>query len=111
MMRKRDLEHTHNSLVLVFLRKLEYYQGIMLLTTNRVRDFDNAIQSRIPLALGYDPLGVDTRRRLWDSFLKNVIAAVGDAVYSTEELGGLAKNNLNGRPGLEINTVLPVLFK
>ena len=50
-LRKRDTDHTHNSLVSVFLRKLEYYQGIMLLTTNRVRDFDDAIQSRIHLAL------------------------------------------------------------
>jgi hypothetical protein len=63
-LRKRDLEHTHNSLVLVFLRKLEYYQGIMLLTTNRVRDFDDAIQSRIHLMIRYDPLGVNTRTRL-----------------------------------------------
>jgi SpoVK/Ycf46/Vps4 family AAA+-type ATPase len=42
-LRKRDVDYTHNSLVSVFLRKLEYYQGIMLLTTNRVRDFDDAI--------------------------------------------------------------------
>jgi hypothetical protein len=55
-LRKRDTDHTHNSLVSVFLRKLEYYQGIMLLTTNRVRDFDDAIQSRIHLALRYGPL-------------------------------------------------------
>jgi hypothetical protein len=37
---KRDTDHAHNSLISVFLRKLEYCQGVMLLTTNRVRDFD-----------------------------------------------------------------------
>jgi hypothetical protein len=42
-LRRRDKDHTHNSLVLMFLRKLEYYQGIMLLTTNRVRGFDDTI--------------------------------------------------------------------
>jgi hypothetical protein len=34
-----------NSLVSVFLRSLEYYKGIFFLTTNRVRDFDEAAGS------------------------------------------------------------------
>jgi hypothetical protein len=96
-LRKRDLEHGHNSLVSVFLRKLEYYQGIMLLTTNRVSDFDDAIQSRIHLGLKYETLGVDTRRRIWDSFLKKAIAAEVNTVYNTEELDDLEKHELNGR--------------
>lgn len=36
-----------NSVVSVFLRKLEYYDAIMFLTTNRVAQFDEAILSRI----------------------------------------------------------------
>lgn len=96
-LRKRDLEHDHNSLVSVFLRKLEYYQGTMLLTTNRVRDFDDAIQSRIHLALRYNALGIDTRRGIWDDFLKEATTAEGDADYSTEELEHLARHVLNGR--------------
>ena len=32
-----------NSLVSVFLRNLEYYRGILFLTTNRVGDFDKAV--------------------------------------------------------------------
>jgi len=96
-LRKRDTDHTHNSLVSVFLRKLEYYQGIMLLTTNRVRDFDDAIQSRIHLALRYSPLGVDTRRGIWDTFLQNANTAEGKADYSDEDLNNLAKHDLNDR--------------
>jgi SpoVK/Ycf46/Vps4 family AAA+-type ATPase len=40
-------DRLYNSLVLVFLRKLEYYEGIMFLTTNRLKDFDEAILSRL----------------------------------------------------------------
>ena len=96
-LRKRDMDHTHNSLVSVFLRKLEYYQGIMLLTTNQVRDFDDAIQSRIHLALRYGPLGVDTRRGIWDTFLQSAITAKGRAEYTNEDLDNLARHDLNGR--------------
>ena len=69
----------------------------MLLTTNRVRDFDDAIRSRVHLALRYDPLGVDTRRGLWNSFLETTVTTGGVAVYSAEELDDLAKHTLNGR--------------
>ena len=45
-----------NMLVTVFLRQLEYFQGVMLLTTNRVTTFDDAVQSRIHLGIKYDVL-------------------------------------------------------
>jgi hypothetical protein len=69
----------------------------MLLTTNRVRDFNDTIQSRIHLVLRYSPLGVDTRRGIWDTFLQSVITAEGKADYSDENLDDLAKHDLNGR--------------
>ncbi|KAH7374066.1 hypothetical protein BKA64DRAFT_586823 [Cadophora sp. MPI-SDFR-AT-0126] len=96
-LRKRDTDHIHNSLVSVFLRKLEYYQGIMLLTTNRVRDFDEAIQSRIHLALRYDPLGVDTRKGIWNTFLQKATTVGENADFMDENLDDLAKHDLNGR--------------
>ena len=40
-----------NALVSIFLRLLEYFQGILFLTTNRVSTFDDAFQSRIHIAL------------------------------------------------------------
>jgi len=36
-----------NAMVSVLLRVLEYYDGILILTTNRMRSFDIAVQSRI----------------------------------------------------------------
>jgi hypothetical protein len=57
-------------MISVFLRELEYYQGIIFLTTNRVKEIDDAIASRIHLPLKYKSLGLDTRRGIWKSFLK-----------------------------------------
>ncbi|KAH8899101.1 hypothetical protein GQ53DRAFT_878458 [Thozetella sp. PMI_491] len=45
-----------NGLVAVFLRVLEYYAGILFLTTNRVGDFDEAFTSRIHISLYYPEL-------------------------------------------------------
>ncbi|KAL1873039.1 hypothetical protein Daus18300_004181 [Diaporthe australafricana] len=45
-----------NALVSVFLRVLEYYNGILFLTTNRVGTIDEAFKSRIHVSLYYPPL-------------------------------------------------------
>ncbi|KAJ8132586.1 hypothetical protein O1611_g1040 [Lasiodiplodia mahajangana] len=45
-----------NALVSVFLRVLETYQGILILTTNQIALFDVAIQSRVHVAIKYTSL-------------------------------------------------------
>ncbi|KAF2852498.1 P-loop containing nucleoside triphosphate hydrolase protein [Plenodomus tracheiphilus IPT5] len=62
-----DLER--NALVLVFLRVLEYYEGILILTSNRVGTFDEAFKSRIQLSLHYDELSLGQRKKIWKNFL------------------------------------------
>ncbi|KAK4448913.1 hypothetical protein QBC34DRAFT_300198 [Podospora aff. communis PSN243] len=54
---KEDFQR--NGLVAVFLRVLEYYSGILFLTTNRVGDFDEAFASRIHISLFYPELDKD----------------------------------------------------
>lgn len=48
---KQDMKR--NALVSVFLRVLEYYNGLLFLTTNRVGTIDEAFKSRIHLSLYY----------------------------------------------------------
>jgi hypothetical protein len=60
---------THH--VSVFLRLLEYFEGIMFLTTNRVTHFDAAFKSRIHLAIKYPALSQDSQRQLWNTFITN----------------------------------------
>ncbi|KAI5917275.1 P-loop containing nucleoside triphosphate hydrolase protein [Camillea tinctor] len=51
-----------NALVSVLLRVLEYYDGILILTSNRVGTFGQAFKSRIQLALHYENLTTPQRR-------------------------------------------------
>lgn len=49
----------------VFLRVLEYYAGILFLTTNRIGDFDEAFASRIHVSLYYPPLDLKSTRKIF----------------------------------------------
>jgi hypothetical protein len=53
----------------VFRRVLEYYSGILFLTTNRVGDFDEAFTSRIHISLHYPELN---ERNILDIFQMNL---------------------------------------
>lgn len=67
---ERSLENLErNKLVSTFLRVLEYYEGIMFLTTNRVNTFDAAFESRIHISLNYKALTLDSRKQVWTNFL------------------------------------------
>ncbi|EME46782.1 hypothetical protein DOTSEDRAFT_125767 [Dothistroma septosporum NZE10] len=67
---QRDLHNLErNKLVSIFLRVLEYYEGTMFLTTNRVQTFDPAFQSRIHISLEYAELDTKARRSIWKTFL------------------------------------------
>jgi AAA+ superfamily predicted ATPase len=83
-----------NAMVAVFLRQLEYFQGIVFLTSNRVSVFDAAIKSRIHLALQYSPPAQDIRRLLWRKHLASVPA---------EELGLDIEEALNKMQGAKMN--------
>ncbi|KAJ7650899.1 P-loop containing nucleoside triphosphate hydrolase protein [Roridomyces roridus] len=93
---KRTLTDVHrNALVSVFLRLLEYYEGILFLTTNRVNTFDPAFQSRIHMALKYENLETQARKRLWKDFLSKLPG--GGALVSEEGYDVLAGYDINGR--------------
>ncbi|GKT55434.1 AAA family ATPase [Colletotrichum tofieldiae] len=111
-----DLER--NALVSVFLRVLEYYEGILILTSNRVGTFDEAFKSRIQLSLHYETLNKSQRRTIWKNFLDrlktlekegNNASALGLRKGKAKEpkaidfddiarhLGDLAEQEMNGR--------------
>ncbi|KAA8617470.1 SpoVK ATPase AAA+ class [Pyrenophora tritici-repentis] len=61
-----------NSLVSVFLRVLEYYDGVLVLTTNRVGSFDEAFRSRIHISLYYPPLDEESTSQIWKMNLRRL---------------------------------------
>lgn len=65
---KTDLRR--NAVTSVFLRSLEYYAGILFLTTNRVGGIDPAFKSRIQLSLYYPRIELDATLKLYEVFLE-----------------------------------------
>jgi hypothetical protein len=96
---RTKLDMQRNALVSVFLRVLEYYNGILILTTNRIGTFDEAFKSRVQLALHYPPLDREGRREVWRNFVQSLSEA-GENINSEEiskKLDMLARHKLNGR--------------
>lgn len=91
----QDLQR--NSLVSVFLRKLEYFEGILFLTTNRVSHFDEAILSRIHLMFKYDVLNKLERQQIWERFIQKARTFQGPARITEKDIARLASIQLNGR--------------
>ncbi|KAJ5291520.1 hypothetical protein N7478_000771 [Penicillium angulare] len=87
----------HNRLVTVILRNLEYYEGILFLTTNRAAEFDEAVLSRIHLKIKYGELPKSARREIWAFFLSKANTHQGPAIVSDAELRRLESLALNGR--------------
>jgi len=63
--KRRDDNLTMNAVVGVFLRVLEYFNGLLFLTTNRIDDIDEAIVSRCIALIRYHPPDAASRRRIW----------------------------------------------
>jgi hypothetical protein len=89
---KNDI--ARNALVSVFLRLLEYFEGILFMTTNRADNLDQAFQSRIHVSVTYPELDRASRRQIWANFLARSTQphAIGEA-----DLEELAEVELNGR--------------
>jgi len=104
-----------NAMVSVMLQLVEYFSGILFLTSNRMDSLDPAFQTRITLSLPYYNLTVDGRQKIWDNLLvksgvlptkdhrksldNEPVSAVGSSlsVQPTIDTGELAKHPLNGR--------------
>ncbi|KAF4469330.1 P-loop containing nucleoside triphosphate hydrolase [Fusarium albosuccineum] len=93
--RIKDLER--NSLVSILLRALEYFEGIMLLTTNRVETIDSAFHSRIHLSLAYPPLSPEALRTLWKNTISRASSNPNPRWLSKRFLSQLAGSQINGR--------------
>lgn len=86
--------HRDQLIRIVFLRTLEYYKGVLFLTTNRVSTLDQAFESRIHLKLHYPDLNVAARKVIWTTLLRK---SQPPAQLNIEEIAELAEHDVNGR--------------
>jgi hypothetical protein len=69
---ERDDDINRNGVVSVFLRTLEYYSGILFLTSNREGLIDEAFKSRIHIALRYQRIDRAGTRQIWTNILRRL---------------------------------------
>ena len=63
-----------------FLRKMEYFSGLLFLTTNRVGHIDEAFMSRVHVVIGYPQLDDTKRREIWQGFLDKMRVDTGGQI-------------------------------
>jgi hypothetical protein len=68
---KRGNDILQNCIVGTFLRLMEYYNGILFLTSNRPDTIDDAIISRVTLHIKYDLPTYEETVQLWDILCEN----------------------------------------
>jgi SpoVK/Ycf46/Vps4 family AAA+-type ATPase len=106
---QRSLDNLErNALVSVFLRVLEYYEGILILTSNRVGTFDEAFKSRILLSLHYENLTKGQRTKIWKNFisrLKDIDDDGKSLVSSVTELGSRKRKFQEKATGIDFDDV------
>jgi hypothetical protein len=99
--KRRDADMTANAVVGVFLRVLEYFNGLLFLTTNRIDDIDEAIVSRCIALIKFYPPDAEARRKIWkvmtEQFQLGIDANLIDALVDTfpeasgRDIKGLSK--------------------
>lgn len=99
-----------NAMVGIFLRLLEYHQGVLFLTTNRVKEFDSAFHSRISIALKYGKLTRDAREKIWSNLLAaaNISGLDPQMLSETEINGRQIKTTIRLAQGLANQQGVPV---
>lgn len=78
--KRRDDDMTMNAVVGVFLRVLEYFNGLLFLTTNRVDDIDEAIVSRCIAMIKFYPPDTEARAKIWRVMTEQFGLQVDDAL-------------------------------
>jgi hypothetical protein len=101
--RGADLERS--AIVGSFLRLLDYYRGVLFLTTNRAEVLDRAVLSRVMLTLHYPDLDRAARSAVWRAMLG---AAGLTLTAGTAE--DLAEAAVNGRQIRNLTRLARILY-
>jgi hypothetical protein len=92
--RARGDDIAQNAIVGVFLRVMEYYGGVLFLTTNRSDQVDDAIISRCIARIDYKAPGIEEQKQLW-----RILSDTAKVPLSDETIDEIVNThpNLTGR--------------
>jgi len=77
--RSRGSDINQNAIVGTFLRTLEYYTGILFMTSNMETEIDDAILSRATAHIKYEAPGAGDRMRIWQILNDQLEVGMSDA--------------------------------
>lgn len=97
---ERGDDMVQNAVVGVFLRVLEYYQGVLFLTTNRDTIVDDAVVSRCTAQVRFPIPSSGDQARIW-----RILADLSGVVISDAEVRAFAKK-FEGLSGRDVKRVL-----
>lgn len=102
---KRENNIVQNCIVGTFLRLLEYYNGVLFLTTNRPDIIDDAIMSRVTAHVIYDYPSKEEIHKIWQILSENFRFKI-----STETINELIEtyHDMSGR---DVRNLLKMLSK
>ncbi len=81
--KRRQDDMTMNAVVGVFLRVLEYFNGLLFLTTNRIDDIDEAIVSRCIALIRFHAPDAEARQRIWKVMSEQFALGLDDDLIAT----------------------------
>ncbi|MEA5097214.1 MAG: AAA family ATPase, partial [Burkholderiaceae bacterium] len=79
--RRRGNDIDHNAVVAAFLRTLEYFHGLLFMTTNRTDDVDDAISSRCIATIRYEAPKAGDAKRIWQVLSNQFQLSMSDELY------------------------------
>ncbi|GAB1313688.1 26S protease regulatory subunit [Madurella fahalii] len=99
MAERHPQDIARNELVSIFLRELEYFRGIIFLTTNLYSTIDSAFRSRVSLHLIFNSLTPEARTLIWRKFLDRLPPREPASPAAIEGLEGPDKEQRGGFSG------------
>ncbi|KAF1953525.1 AAA family ATPase, partial [Byssothecium circinans] len=95
--KRNSAEMDRNAIVAVFLRKIEYFQGVSFLTTNRKEDYDDAFKSRIHVMISYPDLSEGAQSTIWKKLISANSELKVDDSWTEDVFSALGRLKLNDR--------------
>ena len=102
---ERGEDLNRSAIVGIFLRLLDYYQGILFLTTNRPDVLDHAVRSRVMLRVDSPDLDQDSRAAIWETMFEAAGLSLTEG-----SLHSLAEATINGRQIRNLSRLARILY-
>jgi len=95
------------------LTEIEQFEGILILTTNRISEMDAALERRISLIVEFEIPNKEERKNIWNSLIPDKFPLASDITLEKlsriETTGGIIKNILLQAARLAVSENSPVV--